>query len=58
MQKLDLTEDMTPIGIVRYYYEELTDEECEEILWGWTVYPFGSLEWIGEEVWDYYINNR
>ena len=58
MKKLELTEDMTPIGIVRYYYEELTDEECEEILWSWSVYPFGSLEWIGEEIWDYYLKNR
>lgn len=58
MQKLVIKDGMTLCEVVRYYFAEYGEEECEELLMSETVYPFGSLEWIGEEIWVYYLKNR
>jgi len=58
MTKLTLTEDISPCDIVRYYFDEYTDEECEDLLMNDTIYPFGRLEWIAEEVYDVYLKSK
>lgn len=44
--------------IVRYYFPEIDDEDIDWILLDNTVFPFGDLEWIAEEIYEYYLKNK
>lgn len=49
---------MTADDVVKYYFQEFDEEDIEHVLFNYTAYPFGCLEWIAEEVYEYYIKNR
>lgn len=57
MEKLVLKEH-SPDEIVRYYFHEIDDEYIDWILVYNTGFPFADIEWIAEEIYEYYLNNK
>lgn len=57
MEKLVLKEH-TPDEIVRYYFPEIDDEDIDWILLDNTAFPFADIEWIAEEIYEYYLKNK
>jgi len=58
MTKLILTDNITPCEVVMYYFQEYSEEECEDLLMSSTIYPFGSIEWIAEEIYEAYLKSK
>ena len=44
--------------VVKYYFPEVDDEDIDWILFENTIFPFGDIEWIAEEIYEYYLNNK
>lgn len=42
--------EMKPLDMVRYFNPDLTDQECEDILWEETCFPFGFYDMINHIV--------
>lgn len=58
MEKLTLLEDITPCKIVRYYFAEYDMEDIDYVLMSHTSFPFASLEWISDEIYEYYLKSK
>lgn len=41
---------MTGRELIREYFPEASDDDCELILWEYTSYPFSSIDEIREEL--------
>lgn len=59
MEKTELTKEdvdgkMTWREVIRYYWPEKTNEECEYILWNETCYPF-SDETTCHQIYNLYL---
>ena len=57
MEKLVL-KGHSPDEIVRYYFPEKDDEDIDWIIWENTGWPFADIEWIAEEIYEYYLKNK
>ena len=58
MTKLVLTEDITPCKIVLHYFAEYDMEDIDYVLLSHTSFPFSSLEWIADEIYEYYLKSK
>ncbi len=49
---------MTFIELVRTYEKDLTDEECDFILWEKTGFPFCDMETIEKQLRDFFDKDK
>ena len=58
MRKIEIEEWMMPDDLVRYYFPEMDEDDVDWVLMNKTRWPFGSIEDIGDDVYDYYVERR
>lgn len=58
MQKLTFVEDITPDDLVRYYFPTADEEDVDFILWEKTSFPWGPIERINEDVYQWYLKSN
>lgn len=58
MQKLELIEDISPYELVRYYFQEADDEDIDYILFIKTSFPWGPIERINEDIYEWYLKSK
>jgi hypothetical protein len=49
---------MKPSDIVLYYFSEYDEEDVDWLLYNHSSWPWGTLEWINEEIYTYYLKNK
>lgn len=58
MQKLTLLEDIMPHEIVLYYFPTADDEDIDYILFIKTSFPWGPIERINEDIYEWYLKSK
>lgn len=58
MDRLYSTEGLSPIQVVKHYFQDMSHEDAEEFLFGETLYPFGSMECIHDDIYVSFINSK
>ena len=58
MQKLTLLEDMQPHELVLYYFPTADDEDIDWILWNSTCWPYGPIERINDNIYEWYLKSK
>lgn len=55
---MTISQNTKPRDIVLYYFAEYDEDDVDHLLFNYCSWPFGTLEWLNEEIYDYYLNNK
>lgn len=58
MDKVIIEDWMMPDDLVRCYFPEMDEEDVDWVLWNKTMFPFGGIDDMNDDIYEYYVERR